>query len=37
MIDVDTSVWVALMTSEAGTHQVEQWFGANSEPLFSAD
>lgn len=37
MIYVDTSVWVALMTPEAGTSQVEQWFGATSEPLFSAD
>lgn len=37
MIYVDTSVWVALLTEEAGTAQVEQWFAANSEPLFSAD
>ncbi len=37
MIYVDTSVWVALLTQEAGTSQVEQWFGSNSEPLVSAD
>jgi predicted nucleic acid-binding protein len=37
MIYADTSVWVALLTQETGTSQVEQWFGSNSEPLVSAD
>lgn len=37
MIYADTSVWVALLTQESGTSQVERWFGSNSEPLFSAD
>jgi predicted nucleic acid-binding protein len=37
MIYADTSVWVALLTHEAGTPRVEQWFGSNSEPLASAD
>lgn len=37
MIYADTSVWVALLTQEAGTFPVEQWFGSNSEPLVSAD
>jgi uncharacterized protein with PIN domain len=37
MIDVDTSVWVALMTREPGTAQVKVWFGSNAEPLVSAD
>ncbi|MGB4333526.1 MAG: type II toxin-antitoxin system VapC family toxin [Chromatiaceae bacterium] len=37
MIYVDTSVWVALMTPETGTAQVETWFRSNAEPLVSAD
>ena len=37
MIYADTSVWVALLTQEAGTSRVEQWFGSCSEPLVSAD
>lgn len=37
MIYADTSVWVALLTQEAGTSRVEQWFGSSSEPLFSSD
>jgi predicted nucleic acid-binding protein len=37
MIYTDTSVWVALLTSEAGTARVEQWFEPMSETLVSAD
>lgn len=37
MIYADTSVWVALLTREPGTAQVEQWFESNSEPLVCAD
>lgn len=37
MIYVDTSVCVALLTQEAGTSRVEQWFGSIAEPLVSAD
>lgn len=37
MIYVDTSVWVALLTQEAGTPRVEQWFAQVAESLVSAD
>jgi predicted nucleic acid-binding protein len=37
MIYTDTSVWVALLTPEAGTARVEQWFEQMSETLVSAD
>lgn len=37
MIYTDTSVWVALLTPEAGTARVEQWFEPMSETLVSAD
>jgi predicted nucleic acid-binding protein len=37
MIYADTSVWVALLTPEAGTARVEQWFEDLSETLVSAD
>lgn len=37
MIYVDTSVWVALLTSEAETARVDLWFGQVAEPLVSAD
>ncbi|MGK2915780.1 MAG: type II toxin-antitoxin system VapC family toxin [Porticoccaceae bacterium] len=37
MIYVDTSVWVALLTPETGTAQVERWFEQVAEPLVSAD
>ena len=37
MIYADTSVWVALLTPEAGTARVERWFEDLSETLVSAD
>lgn len=37
MIYVDTSVWVALLTSEAETARVDQWFGQVAAPMVSAD
>ena len=37
MIYADTSVWVALLTPEAGTTRIEQWFEQMSETLVSAD
>ena len=37
MVYVDTSVWVALLTAEAATARVDQWFGQVAEPLVSAD
>jgi predicted nucleic acid-binding protein len=37
MIYVDTSVWVALLTPEERTLEVEQWFAQAADPLASAD
>ena len=37
MIDVDTSVWVALLTKEISTAIISAWFARTDAVLISAD